>query len=266
MSHSFAALAEQALTGAWNPLDFDFAADKQAWSNMPPPEQLLLRRLLAELHAGERSVASELSPLAAALAKLGCRDAADFTAIHISEELRHEKFFATWFARVGISVDDVDLSEVPGGGPRIVDIIGQRFERLWNDHSLDALSQAVAVYHLATEGISAVVLFRILEDIVKQVPELSALREALTLLRRDEARHVAAGQLLAESMILQDGAFARKMTLDLRTLRGIAKGTSLFCFFPFHPGPIPFGLELGPYLKLAGDCLQMRTAALQKVA
>jgi ribonucleoside-diphosphate reductase beta chain len=180
----------------WRISDLDLAADRPAWDALPGVVRAGLLAGLSGLFLGEVSVTETLAPLAYAAPRYDYRL---FLCTQLADEARHALFFQRCLdALVGAGRHRPDDLHTAGRRTEaLADVVERRLaERtaaVRPNGDPAVWYRAVTLYHLLAEGVLAMTLLHSISDAVRAVPGLTALREGLARVARDEARHAAFG-------------------------------------------------------------------------
>src|SRR5439155_9182663 len=125
------------------------------------------------------------------------------------EEAKHVDFFRTWFDAVGF--DPRLAPEIPTNGDGQTgyqqnDIFGGELQRVMtrldNDRSPEAFLDAGITYNQFIEGVAAIAGYKGWNKFFENYGEiLPGFREGLSLVQRDERRHIAYGTFLCRRLI-----------------------------------------------------------------
>jgi ribonucleotide reductase small subunit len=100
---------EKAISGVWNPRDFDYSRDAADWQRIDEAKRRGLLGVTVRFLAGEQAVTDELVPMLAAAHALRRYDWTMFLSTFLMEEAKHSEFFMLWHDRV---VEVLDPEEV----------------------------------------------------------------------------------------------------------------------------------------------------------
>lgn len=190
--------------GTWNPADIDYAADGARWMTLSRDVQHGLRQLCALFRAGERAVTLHLPPFIHVVASEGRLEEAVYLSSFLWEEAKHLDLFDRFFARVcGAPRSTAD--EGSAYCTILDEELGGAMERLLTDRSPVAQVRASVTYHLVVEGVMAEAGYRLFLTMTDGPCGLPAMRRAMTLLHRDESRHVAFGMYFLSRLIIEHG-------------------------------------------------------------
>jgi len=247
----------------WDPQDLDFSQDKRDWEGFDEQERSLVRCALTLFLGGETAVTDDLSPLMVALKREGGHlEEVMFLTTQLFEEAKHVEFFDRALGEV---IGDVPALEPLAGEnyKHLFQALGTALEALLTDHSLKAQARAVASYHMIIEGVLAETGYYAIFKALRARSLMPALTQGLEYLQRDEARHIAFGLHLLARLISTDPAVWEVIDGQLNTLLPLAQGVYFEVLSPFAPN-IPFGLDLGDVLEVAGKHYFARVGVLER--
>lgn len=194
----------------WDPADIDYTKDAQDWQTMPEEIRQAVALGARGFMVGEEAVTLDILPLVRAISDEGRLEETIFLTSFALEEAKHVDFFRTWFDAVGFdpsSVPDIGYGDggqsYSSGGGR--DIFGGELERVMtrldNDRSPEAFLDAGLTYNQFIEGVAAIAGYKGWNKFFQSFDVLPALQEGLTLIQRDERRHIAYGTYLCRRII-----------------------------------------------------------------
>jgi ribonucleoside-diphosphate reductase beta chain len=179
--------------GTWNPTEIDFSADIADWAGLSDDERGLLLRLTSLFLAGEEAVTRDLLPLGHVLMNEGRIDDELFLTAWMWEEGKHADFFLRFVNDVVADGHDLSRFQTEGGSQLLERELPRAMGALLFDATPAAQTRALVTYCLIVEGVLAEAGHRIFSAVLDERGLLPGLRAGLTLVRRDESRHVAYG-------------------------------------------------------------------------
>jgi ribonucleoside-diphosphate reductase beta chain len=207
----------------WDPADIDFTQDAKDWAALTGEQQLMLAMSCRGFMVGEEAVTLDILPLLRAMSEMGRLEDTMYLSMFAMEEAKHIDFFRHWFDAVGFdaSVGMTDAggyggnggSGNGGGGNGGGYAQGDPFaslqrvmNRLDNDRSPKRILDATLLYNHLIEAVFAIAGYRRFDAQFKAIgaDKLPALREGLSLIQRDERRHIAYGTYLARRTIAEN--------------------------------------------------------------
>ena len=228
---------------AWTAAAIDFSRERDHWASLSDDEREVLGRLVAGFKVGERGVTHELSPLLHVVRDEGRLDEELYVTAQIFEEARHVEFFERWIdaAIPGVWGRDVPYPRLEG------DLFSTRLPEVMRtllvDPSVPNQVRAVMIYHFYVEGVGAESSYPMYYDIFERTGLFPALKEGITLIRRDEARHIAYGCYVLQRL-LDDHAEAREVfEAELAAIEELVDEAGQQNLRGFEAGSVPFGLD-----------------------
>jgi ribonucleoside-diphosphate reductase beta chain len=256
----------------WDPLDIDFSRDRDDWAQLTSDEQDMMLRQVDGFYIGERAVTHDLGALQQCLRQQRGRMGEEmYLTAQLYEESRHIEFFQMWLDETlpGEFGTDIPYPNMLQSGMTLDDLLNtqmtKRFHSLFEDPSPENQVRAVVVYHMIVEGVAAEVGYHLFYDMIDAKSVLPGLREGITLIKRDESRHVAFGIYLLQRLLAEDPSlievFEEEMhLLKPRACQGIDQA------FVHLAEPYPFGLDHGRYLELVDHYFDARLEAVKRGA
>ena len=121
---------------------------------------------------------------------------------------------------------------------------------LLTDASPRAQVRAIVTYHFNIEGIGAESAYPIYYEVFNKTGLFPAMREGITLIRRDEARHIAFGTYLLNRLINETRRGRRRVRGRARGARAVHRRGRQPDLRPFDGKPAPFGLDQAKFSAL----------------
>jgi ribonucleoside-diphosphate reductase beta chain len=215
----------------WATQDIDFSQDRIDWHERIPEEERLQRLYgLSSFFVGEQRVAAELGPMMRAVPD---EDMRVFLCTQIADEARHVAFFDRFYREVGLLESDTlqgRLAETsahlnPEFGVLFDDLLRKRIDRLAvAPDDLEALVEAVTIYHMVIEGMLALTGQHFIIDYNERMGTLPGFVEGFTKVARDEHRHVAFGARFLRDMAQTDRRYADAILRSLAEVGPAADG------------------------------------------
>jgi ribonucleoside-diphosphate reductase beta chain len=195
----------------WDPADIDYTKDAEDWAGMSDEIKTLVALGARGFMVGEEAVTLDILPLVQAISDEGRLEETIFLTSFALEEAKHVDFFRTWFDAVGFDPRTApDLGYGNGGQPSYQtgggqDIFGGELQRVMSrlntDRSPEAFLDAGLTYNQFIEGVAAIAGYKGWSKFFDNFNVLPALQEGLTLIQRDERRHIAYGTYLCRRLI-----------------------------------------------------------------
>jgi ribonucleoside-diphosphate reductase beta chain len=196
----------------WLTQELDFSQDRTDWHERIPEEERYQRLYgLSSFFIGEQKVADELGPMMRA-APLETQRI--FLATQIADEARHVRFFDRFFEEVGVlegadelkqRLDALEEHLNPAFNELFDDLLKSRVDRLAQEPGdLNALIEAVTLYHMVIEGMLALSGQHFIIDYNEREGTLPGFVEGFSNVARDEHRHIAFGVRFLTDMVNAD--------------------------------------------------------------
>jgi ribonucleoside-diphosphate reductase beta chain len=215
----------------WATQDLDFTQDRIDWHERMDDDERFQRMYgLSSFFIGEQRVAAELGPMMRAAPDEEIRL---FLCTQIADEARHVAFFDRFYAEVGVLESDglegrlAETSEHLNPEFRVLfdELLRERVDRLARDpEDLEALVEAVTIYHMVIEGMLALTGQHFIMDYNERMGTLPAFVKGFTLVARDEHRHVAFGARFLRDMARRDPRFVTAIQRTLTEVAPVADG------------------------------------------
>ena len=201
-------LWEKSKTLFWNPADLDYTQDASDWTSMTAEQQLALAGSAGAFMIGEEAVTLDILPLLRTMSDLGRLEDTMYLSMFAMEEAKHVDFFRRWFDAVGFDPSLIRGGDGYGsGGPMDpFAALSRVMGRLDTDRSPKRILDATLLYNHLIEAVFAIAGYRNFDRGFAAIGRdvLPALRQGLTLIQRDERRHIAYGTYLARRTIAEN--------------------------------------------------------------
>jgi ribonucleoside-diphosphate reductase beta chain len=198
----------------WDPADLDFSEDAAQWAAMSVDQRVSIFGLATGFMVGEEGVTLDILPLLLAVSDEGRTEETMFLTTFVFEEAKHVDFFRRWFDAVGIDIEEMDATRIDWLRSQGIEPLKQEerhfmfqrelprvMRRLVTDRSPEAELDAAVTYNQFVEGCLAIAGYRVWGELFEQVGMMPGLREGLTLVQRDERRHIAYGTYLCRRIL-----------------------------------------------------------------
>lgn len=242
--------------GVWNPSEIDFSQDILDWPRFTEDQREATLQLTALFQAGEEAVTLDLLPLISVIAGEGRIEEEMYLTAFLWEEAKHVDFFSRFLQEV--IPDAGDLSRYHETNYRYIfyEALPAALDRLRTDPSREALARASATYNLVIEGMIAETGYHAYFLALDTVELLPGMRQGITLLKQDEARHIAYGIYLLSRLIAEDPRLWDVVQETMNDLTGpvLAMIEGLFSRFETPP----FGADMSLFLEYAMKQAQKR--------
>jgi ribonucleoside-diphosphate reductase beta chain len=215
----------------WSVHALDFSVDRFDWHERFDDDERYARMYgLSSFFIGEQRVAAELGPMMRAAPD---EDMRIFLCTQIADEARHVAFFDRFYSEVGVlSSGDLGgrLAETSVHlndefGVLFDELLRARVDRLAAEpDDLEALVEAVTIYHMVIEGMLALTGQHFIIDYNERMGTLPGFVEGFTNVARDEHRHVAFGARFLREQARADPAHAEAIRRTLAEVAPAADG------------------------------------------
>ncbi len=253
----------------WATQDLDFTRDRHDWHERISGAERFQRMYgLSAFFVGEERVASELGPMMRAAP---AEDMRIFLCTQIADEARHVAFFDRFYAEVEVLASgDLrgrlrETSEHlnPEFGTLFDDMLKRRVDRLAAEpEDLEALVEAVTIYHMVIEGMLALTGQHFIMDYNERVGTLPAFVQGFTLVARDEHRHVAFGARFLRDATQRDPRFAEAIQRTLAEVLPVADAVLRPPWITDDDEPTLFGVSTNETRAFALKALERRMRAI----
>ena len=258
----------------WATQDLDFTQDRIDWHERIPEEERFQRMYgLSSFFLGEQRVESELAPLMRAVPD---EDMRMFLSTQIADEARHVAFFDRFYSEVGVlRSDSLDgrLAETsehlnPEFTTLFDELLRERVDRLAAEPGdLEALVEAVTIYHMVIEGMLALTGQHFIMDYNERMGTLPGFVKGFTLVARDEHRHVAFGARFLRDMARRDPRHTEAIQRTLAEVGPVADGVLRPKWFEgSEDEPMLFGASVAETRAFAMKALERRMKVIGLVA
>jgi ribonucleoside-diphosphate reductase beta chain len=206
----------------WRTQDLDFSQDRIDWHERIDAEEREARMYgLSSFFVGEQRVAEELGPMMRAAPTEEMRI---FLCTQIADEARHVRFFNRFYDEVGI----LEANSLQGRLAETSEHVNPEFNELFDEilkgkvdrlarhpDDLEALVEAVTLYHMVIEGMLALTGQHFILQYNEDMGTLPGFVEGFNNIARDEHRHVAFGARFLHEMAAEDPKYGEAITRTL---------------------------------------------------
>lgn len=249
--------------GVWNPSEIDFSQDIEDWRGLAADEQDILLRLTALFQAGEEAVTLDLLPLIQVISAEGRLEEEMFLTSFLWEEAKHTDFFHRFLSEVALARPaELDRFHSPNYRTVIYEALPDALLRLKTDASPAAQVRAAVIYNMIVEGVLAETGYHAYFTVLDQQNILPGQRRGISLLKLDEARHIAYGIFLLSRLISADPTLWPIIEQAMNALLIPALGVVTDVFDAYDPAP--FGLNESMFIDFAVSQFDKRLARLEK--
>jgi ribonucleoside-diphosphate reductase beta chain len=190
--------------GTWNPSDLDFTRDLEDWKNLTDIERDAILQLTSLFAGGEEAVTLDLLPLIHTIALEGRVEEEIYLTSFLWEEAKHTDFFARFVTEVAGESGDLSHYQQEHYRSIFYEALPQAMGALTTDRSHVALARASTTYNLVVEGIIAETGYHAYFLALDKQGILPATRKGISLVKQDEARHLAYGIYLLSRLMSED--------------------------------------------------------------
>lgn len=249
--------------GIWNPDDLDFTQDAQDWQRLGAGERDLLLRLSSLFVAGEESVTLDLLPLVQTVAREGRLEEEMYLTTFLFEEAKHVDFFRRWLDEAAGESADLSHYHTPFYRRIFYEELPRAMGALTSDPSPAAQARASVTYNMIVEGVLAETGYHAYFDMLERNNLMPGLRQGVSLVKRDESRHLAYGVFLISRLVAAHPEIwpAVERRMDEMLEPAIQLISELFACYGEE---VPFGLRIDDFLGHAMAQFQRRLARIEK--
>jgi ribonucleoside-diphosphate reductase beta chain len=257
----------------WAVQDLDFTQDRVDWHERFDDDERYARMYgLSSFFIGEQRVTAELGPMMRAAPR---EDIRIFLSTQIADEARHVAFFDRFYSEVGVleaaGLDErlVETSEHlnPEFDVLFDQMLKARVDRLAVEpEDLEALVEAVTIYHMVVEGMLALTGQHFIIDYNEREGTLPGFVEGFTNVARDEHRHVAFGARFLRDMAREDSRYVAAIQRALSEVAPVAEGVLKPKWAPDDENVVLFGTSVAQTRAFALKALERRMKVIGLVA
>lgn len=249
--------------GVWNPAVIDLARDAEQWRRLDDLEREVLLRLTSLFVAGEEAVTLDLLPLVQVIAAEGRLEEEMFLTAFLFEEAKHVEAFRRFLDEVAADRSDLSRFHTPSYRTIFYEALPAAMGRLREDPSPVAQAEASVTYNMIVEGVLAETGYHGYHSALGRGGILPGTQELISLIKRDESRHVAFGIHLLSRLVAAGGdevwsAIERRMTELLPAAIGVIG--ELFAGYD----EMPFGLDLAEFTDFAQSQFASRVSRIER--
>ncbi len=249
--------------GVWNPSDIDFSQDVKDWATLDERERRYMLRITTQFQAGEEAVTLDLLPLIGAIAGEGRIEEEMFLTTFLWEEAKHVDMFNRFFEAVLGGPPKDETLMTPTYRKIFYDILPTTLDALRDDPSPAAQVRASATYNMVVEGMLAETGYHIFYNVLDTRRIGPGLREGVSKIKQDEARHIAYGVYLIARLIAADPKLMDVFNDQMNTLLPVGMALIDEAFQEFADD-IPFDLKPDDYINYSQSQFQKRFDRVQR--
>jgi ribonucleoside-diphosphate reductase beta chain len=190
--------------GIWDPRNIDFTQDILDWQHCTGEEKQTLLQLSSLFQAGEESVTLDLLPLLMVVAQEGYLEEEMYLTTFLWEEAKHTEFFRRFLDEVAQEHGDLHQYHTPSYRHIFYEELPQTMHALLTDPSPKAQLQASVTYNMIVEGVLAETGYHAYFNMLDRNNIMPGLKEGISLIKRDESRHLAYGVFLISRLVAQN--------------------------------------------------------------
>jgi len=250
--------------GTWDPAGIDLGADRRDWEGFRETEREFILRTLALFQAGEEAVTIDLLPLIDVIASEGRLEEEMYLTSFLWEEAKHVEFFRRWLDLVPEARGDLWGYATESYRTLFVEELPRAMGALRTDSSPVAQIRASTTYNMIIEGVLAETGYPGFRESLRATGQLPALLEGITLVARDESRHVRYGVYLLNRLIADTPGGWDLMNARMNELLGPAMGVVSEFWEHFDPDDGPFGQTMQKFLDFASTMFDRRMRVLER--
>jgi ribonucleoside-diphosphate reductase beta chain len=250
--------------GTWDPAEIDFATDASDWDAMAPRERDLLLRLTAQFEGGEESVTHHLMPLLRRVAADGRLEEEMFLTAYLWEEAKHVEGFDRVLREAMGTTGDLSSYFTAPYQQLMLEELPSALSALDTDPGPEALANASVTYQMIVEGVLAETGYSAYRTVLKEADRMPGVRSFITLVQRDESRHVAYGVFLLSRLVAAHGApiwetIESRMDALLPLVLGHIQET-----LSVYDRPLPFDVSVDQFVETASTQFGKRLARIER--
>jgi len=250
--------------GVWDPAEIDFDQDREHWAGLGPLEREFILRTLALFQAGEEAVTLDLLPLIETVAGEGRIEEEMYLTSFLWEEAKHVEFFRRWLDQVAEARRNLWGYVTPSYAHLFIDELPRAMGALRTDRSTEAQIRAATTYNMIIEGVLAETGYHGFRESLQANRMLPGLLEGITLIARDESRHIRYGVYLLNRLIAVTPDGWDVMNRRMNELLGAAMGVVSEFWDHFDPDNGPFGQNMQKFLDFASTLFDKRMKVLER--
>ena len=250
--------------GTWDPQGIDLARDAEDWARFTPTEREFILRTVALFQAGEEAVTVDLLPLIETIAAEGRIEEELYLTSFLWEEAKHVEFFRRWLDDVAGARGDLGGYVTPSYQLLFADELPRAMQALRTDRSAAAQIRASTTYNMIIEGVLAETGYHAFRQSLQASGLLPGILEGVTLIARDESRHIRYGVYLLNRLIATTPGGWDIMNGRMNELLGPAMSVVSEFWEHFDPDDAPFGQEMQTFLEVASALFDRRMKVLER--
>jgi ribonucleoside-diphosphate reductase beta chain len=250
--------------GTWDPAAIDLTRDREDWARFTPVEREFLLRTIALFQAGEEAVTIDLLPLIEVIAAEGRIEEEMYLTSFLWEEAKHVELFRRWLDEVPVARGDLWGYVTPSYEALFTVELPRSMNALRTDRSPEAQIRASTTYNMIIEGVLAETGYFGFRESLQANGLLPGLLEGITLVARDESRHLRYGVYLLNRLIATTPGGWDVMNARMNELLGPAMGVVSEFWDHFDTSDPPFGQDMQRFLDYASSQFDKRLKVLER--
>lgn len=249
--------------GVWDPRAIDFTTDRRDWSGLDAQQRDTLLRLTSLFQAGEESVTVDLLPLIMTMAGEGRLEDELYLTAFLFEEAKHVETFRRFLDEVAEDRSDLSRYHTPSYEAIFGIALPKAMAALLTDRSPVRQAEASVTYNMIVEGVLAETGYHAYHAILERHGIMPGMQRAVTLLKRDESRHLAYGVYLLSRLVHEHGdpvwdAIQARMAALIEPALGVIG--EIFASY----AQMSFGLEIAEFTDFALAQFQARVSRIER--
>jgi ribonucleoside-diphosphate reductase beta chain len=250
--------------GTWDPAAIDLATDREHWARFTDDEREFILRSIALFQAGEEAVTIDLLPLIEVIAAEGRIEEEMYLTSFLWEEAKHVELFRRWLDEVAEARGDLWGYVTPSYEALFTVELPRSMNALRTDRSPEAQIRASTTYNMIIEGVLAETGYHGFRESLQANRLLPGLGEGITLVARDESRHIRYGVYLLNRLVAATPGGWEVMNVRMNELLGLAMGVIAEYWEHFDPDAGPFGQTMQKFLDFSSTMFDRRMRVLER--
>jgi len=250
--------------GTWDPAAIELARDREDWARFTDEEREFILRSIALFQAGEEAVTIDLLPLIEVIGSEGRIEEEMYLTSFLWEEAKHVELFRRWLDEAAGVHRDLSGYVTPSYATLFRDELPLSMGALRTDRSPEAQIRAVTTYTMIIEGVLAETGYHGFRESLRANGLLPGLLEGITLVARDESRHIRYGVYLLNRLIATTPGGWDVMNARMNELLGPAMGVVSEYWEHFDPEHGPFGQTMQKFLEFASTMFDRRMRVMER--
>ena len=211
--------------------------------------------------AGEEAVTLDLLPLIEVVAREGRLEEEMFLTTFLFEEAKHTDFFRRFLDEVGAG-GDLARYHTDNYTHLFYHALPEALLSLKKDASPAAQIRASVTYNMVVEGVLAETGYHAFFTVLERNDLMPGLRKGISLLKRDESRHIAYGVYLLSRLLAEHPDLWVILETQMNSLLPFAIGVIGDAFAAYEV--VPFGLGEDDFVNFAMAQFAKRFERLEK--